>query len=77
MQTTRRPTVRALSPREQEVLGLMAAGCSNTAIERALSVSPRTVESHVRHVYFKLGLPPDPDVDRRVSAARLWWAPED
>ena len=49
----------ALTPREREVLALMAEGRSNTAIARDLVVSERAVDKHVRNVFAKLGPPPD------------------
>jgi DNA-binding NarL/FixJ family response regulator len=57
-----------LSPRELEVLGLMAEGRSNQAICRALFLSPKTVESHVSSIFTKLRLAPAPDDHRRVLA---------
>ncbi|GAB3348556.1 response regulator transcription factor [Modestobacter lapidis] len=60
--------VRALSPREREVLGLIAEGHSNTAIARQLVVTPGAVEKHTQHIFAKLGLAPDEDQHRRVLA---------
>jgi DNA-binding NarL/FixJ family response regulator len=57
-----------LTPREREVLALMAEGRSNTAIARHLVVSEGAVEKHVRNIFTKLDLPPDEDVNRRVLA---------
>jgi DNA-binding NarL/FixJ family response regulator len=57
-----------LTPREQEVLALIAQGLSNRAIEAELVVSPKTVEAHVARIFSKLGLPPSGDVHRRVLA---------
>jgi DNA-binding NarL/FixJ family response regulator len=57
-----------LSEREVEVLGLMAEGRSNHAIGELLFVSPKTVESHVRQIFMKLGLGETPDDHRRVMA---------
>jgi DNA-binding NarL/FixJ family response regulator len=57
-----------LTEREQEVLGLIAQGLSNRAIEARLVVSPKTVEAHVAHIFAKLGLTPSADVHRRVLA---------
>ncbi len=57
-----------LSTREREVLALMAEGCSNHAISDRLFLSKRTVESHVRSIFTKLGLPDSTDEDRRVHA---------
>jgi DNA-binding NarL/FixJ family response regulator len=50
------------------VLGLMAEGRSNHAIGELLFVSPKTVESHVRQIFMKLGLGETPDDHRRVMA---------
>jgi DNA-binding NarL/FixJ family response regulator len=58
----------ALSEREREVLGLMAEGRSNQAIATRLSLTGRTVESHVRGIFIKLDLAPAPDDHRRVLA---------
>jgi DNA-binding NarL/FixJ family response regulator len=60
--------LRALTPREREVLGLMAEGRSNTAIARRLVVSDGAVEKHVRNIFTKLQLPPDEEQHRRVLA---------
>jgi len=46
-----------LSPREREVLGLIVAGLTNKEIGRALTLSPRTVETHRAHLFGKLGAP--------------------
>jgi len=58
-----------LSPREIEVLSLVAEGLSNAGIARRLVVTEGAVEKHVRSIFMKLGLPPDGDVHRRVVAA--------
>jgi DNA-binding NarL/FixJ family response regulator len=60
--------LRELTPREREVLGLMAEGRSNTAIARAMVVSDGAVEKHVRNIFTKLQLPPDEEQHRRVLA---------
>jgi DNA-binding NarL/FixJ family response regulator len=57
-----------LSPREREVLALMAEGRSNAGIGRRLWVSEGTVEKHVRSILAKLGLPETDDDHRRVLA---------
>jgi DNA-binding NarL/FixJ family response regulator len=60
--------LQELTPREREVLGLMAEGRSNRAICQALFLSPKTVETHVNSILLKLGLLPAPDDHRRVLA---------
>lgn len=60
--------LRALTPREREVLTLMAEGRSNSAIARGLVVSDGAVEKHVRNIFTKLQLPPDEEHHRRVLA---------
>ena len=57
-----------LTPREREVLGLMAEGRSNAGIARRLWVSPGTVEKHVRSILAKLALPETDEDHRRVLA---------
>ena len=57
-----------LTDREREVLGLMAEGRSNLAIGQALFLSDKTVESHVRLIFQKLGLEQSADDHRRVLA---------
>lgn len=58
----------ALSPRELELLTLMAEGRSNRGIEKALVLSAKTVESHIRNIFAKLGLEEVEDGQRRVLA---------
>jgi DNA-binding NarL/FixJ family response regulator len=58
----------ALTPREREVLELMAEGRSNVAIAEALVVTERAVEKHVTSIFVKLGLPPAAEDHRRVLA---------
>jgi DNA-binding NarL/FixJ family response regulator len=57
-----------LTEREREVLTLIAEGQSNRAISARLKLSPKTVESHVRQIFMKLGLEETPDYHRRVLA---------
>ena len=57
-----------LTPREREVLGLMAEGYSNHAMCERLFLSAKTVEAHVRQIFLKLGLRESPDQHRRVTA---------
>jgi len=62
----------SLTPREREVLVLMAEGRSNAAIAEALVVSPGAVEKHVGNVFAKLGLEPSDSDHRRVLAVLTW-----
>ncbi|HYA44764.1 MAG TPA: response regulator transcription factor [Acidimicrobiales bacterium] len=57
-----------LTPRERDVLALMAEGRSNSAIAAALVVGPGAVEKHVNSIFLKLGLPPTDTDHRRVVA---------
>ena len=58
----------SLSPREREVLSLMAEGRTNNAIAEALVVTPGAVEKHVSNIFGKLNLPAAADDHRRVLA---------
>jgi DNA-binding NarL/FixJ family response regulator len=60
--------LKQLTPREREVLGLMAEGRSNLNIARTLVISDGAVEKHVRNIFTKLTLPPDLEQNRRVLA---------
>src|SRR5829696_2418214 len=62
-----RPAER-LTPRQLEVLALMAAGRSNAAIARSLVISEVAVVQHTSHIYDRLELPPDDSLHRRVLA---------
>src|SRR5712671_5117662 len=63
-----RDPLDALSPREREVLALMAEGASNTGIARRIFVTEGTVEKHVRSILTKLDLPESDTDHRRVLA---------
>lgn len=64
----RRDPLQRLTPREREVLALMAEGRSNTAIARTLVVSEAAVAKHIGSLLMKLDLPPGADDHRRVRA---------
>jgi DNA-binding NarL/FixJ family response regulator len=64
----RKDPLASLTPREREVLGLMAEGRSNSAMAEALVVSERAVEKHVTAILSKLDLPPAAEDHRRVLA---------
>lgn len=60
--------VNTLTPREREVMELMAQGRSNAAIAERLVVTERAVAKHTSNIFAKLGLPPSDDDNRRVLA---------
>ncbi|GGX12555.1 DNA-binding response regulator [Streptomyces malachitofuscus] len=64
----RRDPLERLSPREREVLALIAEGRSNGAIARALVVSEAAVGKHIGSIFAKLDLPPTDETHRRVLA---------
>jgi DNA-binding NarL/FixJ family response regulator len=65
--SSREPLGR-LSPREVEVLALMAEGRSNAAIAQRLVITERAVTKHTSNIFTKLDLPPSDDDNRRVLA---------
>ncbi|MEV6008149.1 response regulator transcription factor [Streptomyces sp. NPDC051976] len=60
--------VTSLSPREREVLGLMAEGRSNAAVAQQLFISESAVAKHTASIFTRLGLQPSDDDNRRVLA---------
>jgi DNA-binding NarL/FixJ family response regulator len=58
----------ALTAREREVLALMAEGLTDRGISTRLYVTPKTTETHIRHIFTKLGIPASPSDNRRVHA---------
>jgi DNA-binding NarL/FixJ family response regulator len=60
--------VDGLTPREREVLALMAEGRSNAAIAGRLFITEKVVSKHINSIFGKLGLPPSDDDHRRVLA---------
>lgn len=73
----RRHDLDRLSEREREVLALMAEGRTNQAIAHQLRLALKTVESHVSHIFAKLGLLQEPDNHNRVLAVRTYLRAED
>jgi len=63
---------RYLTPRELDVIALVAAGRSNDAIAEELVVTRRAVERHINGIFAKLGLDESHGVNRRVVAALLY-----
>jgi DNA-binding NarL/FixJ family response regulator len=61
----------ALTPRELQVLDQVAQGKSNAGVAAALTLTERAVEKHINALFAKLGLPVQPDVNRRVAAVLL------
>ena len=61
-----------LTPRERDVLGLMAEGRSNAAIADALFVTEKAVAKHINSIFTRLDLPLAPDDNRRVLAVLAW-----
>jgi DNA-binding NarL/FixJ family response regulator len=68
----RRPATKSrldeLTTREREVLALLAQGLTDRGISETLWLTPKTVETHIRHILAKLGLPTDTNHNRRVLA---------
>ncbi|BCJ27687.1 MULTISPECIES: response regulator transcription factor [Actinocatenispora] len=65
---SRKDPIRTLTPRERDVLQLMAEGRTNTAIARALVVTEGAVEKHISNIFGKLALAPSDSDHRRVMA---------
>jgi len=64
----------ALTPREQEILALVAEGWSNGAIAEQIVITKRAVEHHINSIFMKLGLGDGENISRRVKAAVLYLA---
>ena len=63
-----------LTPREHEVLELLAQGRNNAGIAGTLSLTDRAVEKHINAIFSKLGVSEEPDAHRRVKAVLLYLA---
>jgi DNA-binding NarL/FixJ family response regulator len=74
---TRRDPLNTLTPREREVLSLMAQGLDNATIAATLVITERSVSKHIGNIFGKLGLPPDEAGDRRVRAVLAFLEAED
>jgi DNA-binding NarL/FixJ family response regulator len=57
-----------LTARERDVLALMAEGLTDRGISERLYITPKTTETHIRHIFQKLGIPSSPTHNRRVHA---------
>ena len=66
------PAMDGLTPRESQVLSLVARGRSNAAIAHELGITRKGVEKHVSRVFEKLGLGAEGDTNPRVAATLLW-----
>jgi DNA-binding NarL/FixJ family response regulator len=67
--------LRRLTPREREVLALIAEGRSNAAVATELVVSEKAVSKHIANIFMKLDLPPSGDDNRRVLAVLAYLNP--
>ena len=77
IRSRRSDPLAALSPREREVLDLMAQGRTNAAIAKTLYISEGAVEKNVSSIFTKLDLPPAEGDHRRVLAVLRWLEQED
>ena len=69
--------IARLTPREREVLGLIATGASNAGIADRLHVTSRAVEKHINSIFTKLDLPAGESTHRRVAAVLLYLGDSD
>jgi DNA-binding NarL/FixJ family response regulator len=66
------PGIEKLTPRQREILALIAEGRSNTSIAESMGITKRAVERHINGIFATLDLPEDGDVNRRVKATLLY-----
>ena len=72
---TRRPSaIDQLTPRESEVLSLIAEGLNNSSVAETLVLSPKAVAKHINSIFSKLGLGEEETAHRRVKAVLMWLA---
>ena len=71
-----RSSLAELTPREREVLALIAQGKSNAAIASSLVLSKRAVEKHIHSIFSKLGLSDSEDASKRVKATLAFLSEE-
>jgi DNA-binding NarL/FixJ family response regulator len=71
------PSIENLTPRETDVLRLIAEGLNNSAIAEQLVLSDRAVAKHINSIFSKLHLGEEPDAHRRVRAVLIWLAAAD
>lgn len=72
--TRRASAIDTLTPRERDVLGLIAEGFNNTAIAEQLVLTPRAISKHINSIFSKLALTEEDDAHRRVKAVLMWLA---
>ncbi len=72
--TSERSAVGRLTPRERDVLSLIAEGLNNAAIADRLVLTQRAISKHINSIFSKLGLSEEDDAHRRVRAVLLWLA---
>lgn len=70
--TAQPSAIDRLTPRECDVLALIAEGLNNTAIAERLVLSPRAISKHINSIFSKLDLTEDDEAHRRVSAVLMW-----
>lgn len=66
--------IGSLTPRECDVLALIAEGLNNATVADRLVISQKAVAKHINSIFAKLGLGEDPESDRRVRAVLMWLA---
>lgn len=70
----RSSAIDTLTPRERDVLGLIAEGLNNSSIAEQLVLTPRAISKHINSIFSKLGLSEEENAHRRVKAVLMWLA---